>query len=397
MRRLGLFLFLLILGCGIFRSEVRELTEEERKLSNASLNFAFDIFKELSTLRPDSNLIISPFSIHLALSMTWNGSSGTTDSAMREVLFIKEMTRDELLNAYSGLMELLSGIDDEVISKIANSIWYHEDFPVKDSFVNESKEYFDAEIHPIDFYSPDAPALINEWVKEKTYGKIEEIIERIPPLVVMYLINAIYFQGTWKYEFDEEKTQPDTFYLDEENYILCDMMEGDGVFRWLFKDEFSSVELPYGNGYFRMVIFLPEDINSFISQLTPENWNEYLSESFEDSGRVRMPKFEIQYKDSLRNVLEQMGMGIAFSLYYANFSRMSDETLYISRVLHKTYVKVDEKGTEAAAVTAVGMGLTEINGSDSHPFIEIKRPFVFVIYEKHTQTIWFIGRIVKPN
>jgi len=394
MRRFGLFILLFMAGCGIFKHEPRELTEEEKELSSASVNFAFNIAQQLSSLRPDSNLIISPLSIHLALGMTWNGSAGATDSAMREVLGFGAMERNEILNAYQGLMDILSGIDDNVASEIANSIWYREGFPVKDSFLNESEEYFNAEVHALDFSSPDAPDIINNWVKEKTHGKIEKIIDGIPGDVVMYLINAIYFRGTWKYEFDEEKTEPDTFYLEDGTRIMCDMMEGGGVFRWLFKDKFSAVELPYGDGWFRMVIFLPQDIDSFIARLTPEHWNEWLSEFEEDSGVVRMPKFELEYEDSLAEVLIQMGMGIAFSPY-ADFSRMSDASLCIDQVLHKTYVKVDEEGTEAAAVTVVGM--IEGSSSGGHPFLEINRPFVFVIYESHTGTIWFVGRIMKPE
>ena len=138
MRRFGLFILLFMAGCGIFKHEPRELTEEEKELSSASVNFAFNIVQQLSSLRPDSNLIISPLSIHLALGMTWNGSAGATDSAMREILGFEEMERNEILNAYQGLMEILSGIDDNVASEIANSIWYREGFPVKDSFLSES-------------------------------------------------------------------------------------------------------------------------------------------------------------------------------------------------------------------------------------------------------------------
>ncbi|MCJ7811730.1 serpin family protein [bacterium] len=379
---------------------IRELTPFEKQLTESDNAFGLKLFQEIVQGEADTNIFVSPFSVAMALGMTYNGAAGTTEEAMRNTLGFGNLAGQEINESYQSLLTLLAGLDPKVIFEIANSIWYRNTFQAENTFIDLNKTYFDAEVQSLDFSSPLAPGIINSWVNQKTHGKIEEIIDQIDPFVVMYLINAIYFNGAWQYEFDEEKTQDDFFYRSNSSQVACRMMKQQNDFDYFETVDFQAVDLPYGGGQFSMTIFLPRadrSLDSLIAGLNWATWIEWTGRFLKTRGTLYLPKFTIEYKMLLNGCLSHLGMGIAFDPLQADFTKINrNGDLYISRVLHKSYVQVDEEGTEAAAVTAVEISLTSI-GEPAGFIMRIDRPFLFVIREHHSQTVLFMGKVVNPG
>ncbi|HEQ99321.1 MAG TPA: serpin family protein [candidate division Zixibacteria bacterium] len=261
-----------------------------------------------------------------------------------------------------------------------------------------NRKYFDSRVEGINLDAEESIDIINNWVSEKTNGKITEIISYpVHPNIMLYLINAIYFKGTWTYEFDPERTSPMPFHITAEKDTTVDMMYQKNEFTILENEDFRAVELPYGDENFAMTAILPAEDktpNDIIKTLTSEKWGDW-SDSFDtEEVRLYLPKFKMRYSKTMNDPLASMGMGVAFDMDAADFSGMEPEgELFISRVLHKTFVQVDEEGTEAAAVTAVEMMTKAMPQSKE---IRFDRPFVFVIHEKTTGAIIFMGKIMQP-
>ncbi len=380
-----------------------QLAEAEQHLVNSQNIFGLKLFREIVAEEADgANIFVSPLSVSMALGMTANGARGMTLEAMMNTLEFSGLTMGEMNSSYSSIIDLLTGLDPETVFSIANSIWYREGRIFKQEFFDTCATYFDAVVRALDFSDDAAVDTMNAWVEEKTNRKIDEVLEPpIPSDVVMYLINAIYFLGTWAYEFDPALTSEALFYLSDGSSVTCDMMQQPGdeeetEYRYYSNDEFQAIDLPYGDGWFSMIVLLPGvgvDIDSLIYEFTPENWDTWMASFEEKDGRIYLPKFEIGYYLLMNDVLGSLGMGIAFDPENADFTGMRDEgQLWISRVIHKTYVKVDEEGTEAAAVTVV-----EMTDSVSDSFtMRVDRPFIFAIREKHSGTVLFLGKIMNP-
>ncbi len=379
---------------------VRDLTTAEIKLTESDNKFGLKLFKEIVNSEENKNIFISPLSISMALGMTYNGADSTTLEAMHETLEYGDLTTQEVNESYQSLIKLLTELDPKVIFDIANSIWYREGFSVENDFIGLNTTYFDAVVRALDFNADSAADIINEWVSEKTNGKIEEIVDKpIDPLTVMFLINAIYFKGTWTYEFDEENTTDDIFYLPDGSETQCKMMSHKNDHNYFENEQFQAIDLPYGDAGFSMTIFLPKpgiDIDSLIAQFSNDSWNSWISSFSSQEVNLYLPKFKMEYEKSLNDVLCTLGMSIAFDPYQADFTKInSDGNLYISNVKHKTFVKVNEEETEAAAVTSVEITLTSVG--ETGITMCINHPFIFVIRENHSGTILFIGKIVEPE
>jgi len=372
----------------------RSLSKSEADLISSDNKFGFKLFKEIANYEGDKNLFISPLSVGLALGMTYNGARGETQEAMQAALELHDMNLQEVNEAYKSLIELFINLDPKVQFQIANSIWYIEGFRVEQEFIDLNKNYFNAEVTSMDFSAPGAVDIINGWVKEKTMGKIEEIIERIDPVTVMFLINALYFKGTWTYEFNPESTKDEVFNLPDGTQKPCRMMAQEGNFDYYENENFQVIDLPYGVGDYSMTIFLPQSgvaVDDVIASLNQENWNYWNSQFTEQNVQLSLPKFKLEYELELKEVLTALGMGIAFH-GGADFTGINpDAALYISRVLHKTYVDVNEEGTEAAAVTVVEM--RDFSGAN---YMRVDRPFAFIITEKNSGTVLFMGKIIEP-
>ncbi|MDQ7816628.1 MAG: serpin family protein [Melioribacteraceae bacterium] len=377
---------------------IRELTRIEKQLVSSADNFSLKIFKKIAEAEQEKNVFISPLSISMALGMTLNGAEGETYDAMRRTLSLADITQQETNESYQSLIELLTKIDREVIMQIANSIWYRNTIQVKQNFIETNQKYFNATINPMNFGDPATINIINNWVKESTNGKIDKIVEKIDAQTIMFLINAIYFKGTWKYQFDKNKTRDDLFTKQSGEKVPCKMMNLENDFYLSSNDTFTVIDLPYGKGNFSMTILLPDkdkSLNDVLNSLTDATWSGLISNLVKMKKELYMPRFKLEYKLNLNNTLKALGMSVAFDPYGANFKKLYDgsENAYISNVEHKTFVDVNEEGTEAAAVTSVEIGLTSIMDT----VIRLDRPFIFVIREKNSNCILFIGKLEDPS
>lgn len=281
--------------------------------------------------------------------------------------------------------------------EIANSIWYRNDFTPKTDFVTTNESYYNAEVNQYDPAKPeDAKKMMNNWVEDKTNGKIDQIIDNVNPDHVMFLINAVYFKGIWKTQFKKSDTESLPFTLDNGTETNVETMTGKVNLTYYNDEKYSVIKLPYGSGKFNMFIFLPEE-GFTTKDIAPEVKNtnfKSLKESIPTEREIWLPKFEFEYKNELNDELISLGMTDAFDSGAADFGNISDIDLYISKVNHKTYIKTDEEGSEAAAVTSVEVGFTSVGPDNT---IKINRSFLFAIVEDDTNSILFIGKVYNPS
>jgi serpin B len=319
---------------------------------------------------------------------------------MQKTLELSGLTIEEVNKSYNSLLELLGQLDPKVRFQIANSIWYRKGMSFEKEFIDLNKTYFDALVSELDFADPEAAETMNGWVEENTNGKITQIVDPpIDPLMVMFLINAIYFKGTWTQEFDRGLTRDADFFPPGGSRKPCKLMTREDEFRYLENSDFQAIDLPYGDGDFSMIVFLPrlnKNIDSLVGEFNQENWNVWISSFTERKGTLELPRFTLRYELKLNDVLKALGMAVAFQPYAADFSDMykGPQNLYISQVKHKTFVEVNEEGTEAAAVTSVGVAMTSVDPTVF--WMRVDRPFVFAIRENKSQTLLFLGKIVEP-
>lgn len=377
----------------------RPLTSQEQAIVTADNSFGLKLLTVVNKDETGKNVFISPVSISMALGMTLNGAVGATRDSMEQTLECAGLSQTDINTSYESLTALLTGLDPRVQFQIANSIWYRPALIVEEEFKSVNARYFRAEVNQIDFADPSASGTINSWVDRSTNGRIKEIVPNpIPAEIVMYLINAIYFKGTWTYRFDASLTRDDTFELPGGSTTACRMMYQKGVFQYSENDQLQAIDLPYGDAGFSMTIVLPKsgiDIDRFLDDVSGQRWSEWTSALTKTEGELYLPKFTLEYEKKLNDVLKAMGMAIAFSREDADFTGIDKRGgLFISEVMHKTFVQVDEEGTEAAAATSVGVGLTSIGGGF---VMRVDRPFVFAIREHHSGTILFIGKITNPG
>ena len=399
--RIGIIAMMLLCLFGCFdidftRNLIRDALEpiedpDVSSVASANTRFGFKLLRDLRERDTGGNIFISPLSISIALTMTYNGAVGETERAMAEVLEIDALDLSMINNSNRALRDSLENPDPKVEISIANSIWSRQGVDFNNDFLERNRMFFGAEIASLDFSSPQATATINEWVNENTNGKIEKIVERINPQTLLFLINATYFKGSWQDEFDESMTRPGTFHLPNGSEKRVQMMRREGVYPYFRGETFEATSLPYGDGRVGMYIFLPNrnsNLNKFLRNLTSENWEGWISQLQDRRQTMMLPRFKLEYEVRLNDTLEALGMGIAFG-GGADFSGMGPN-LFISEVRHKTFVEVNEEGTEAAAVTAVV-------GVKSVPSIfRVDRPFFFAIYDAETETILFMGTVTEP-
>ena len=390
---------LCLLGCGdihVPRNIIRDALEgtddpDVSSVASANTRFGFKLLQDLRERDPGGNIFISPLSISIALTMTYNGAVGETERAMAEVLEIDGLDLSTINNSNRALRTSLENPDPKVEISIANSIWSRQGVDFNPDFLERNRIFFGAEIASLDFSSPQATEIINEWVDTNTNGKIEKIVDRIDPQTLLFLINAIYFKGNWQDQFDKSMTRPGTFHLPNGNQKQVQMMRREGEYPYFRGENFEATSLPYGDGRLGMYIFLPSrnsNLKKFLIDLNADNWEGWISQLQDRRHEIMLPRFKLEYKVRLNDTLEALGMGIAFS-GGADFSGMGP-SLFISEVRHKTFVEVNEEGTEAAAVTAV-VGVKSLP-----PAFRVDRPFFFAIYDAETKTILFMGTVTEP-
>ncbi|MHA1280098.1 MAG: serpin family protein [Candidatus Helarchaeota archaeon] len=377
------------------------LNKKAAEIIKADQAFGFELFREVYNLTDEDNIMISPLSVSYALGMTYNGAAGTTLEAFNDVLHFDGLTSQEVNESYKDLMNQLVHLDEQVEFSIANSIWYRLGFEVLAEFIQTNKDYFDAEVKDVDFNDPQTVEIINQWIEDKTNGKIRDMLDYIPAEAVMYLINAIYFNATWKYEFEKEETYEGDFTLADGNNHKVDYMRVTGNFAYTSNEDFTAVELPYGDSTFSMVVMLPsgeQEVSDLVAKLDDAHWDSWFDHSTLMGVRVDLPKFKYDFKELLNDPLINLGLGVAFSEYDADFTRINPgRNLFISRVIHQTFIEVQEEGTEAAAATIVEISETSIGGGGSPIYFRADKPFLYLIKENSTGAIIFIGKVGKPE
>jgi serine protease inhibitor len=376
-----------------------EVSEKSAKLIDANNQFGFDLFQKVYASEEEAeNIMVSPLSVALALAMTYNGAETTTKEAMEKALRLNGLTTEEINLSYQTLVKGLKSVDPKVLLEIANAIYYRQGFDVETSFVSANRTYYHAEVSALDFGSPTALDVINGWVYDKTHGLIPTIIQEITPSHVMFLLNAIYFKGTWTKEFNPKSTVKQPFEVLPGKTVEADYMHRTDTLDYARNELFSAIRLPYGKENYNMYVFLPEPdkkLEDMLTQLNKQNWDNWMK-LFKTTQTVdiMLPKFKFPYEIKLNDVLSDMGMGIAFGSN-ADFTGINrGGGLNIDYVKHKSFIEVNEEGTEAAAVTIVAIERT--SAGPSKTYFHVNRPFMFAITEKTTGAIMFIGTVKQP-
>ena len=363
----------------------------EASLVDGNTMFALDIFKQINKEDKEKSIFISPFSISTALTMAYEGAGSTTKESMGKALGYSGIDTDKLNESYKNLIRYQKQADNKVQINISNSLWVRDGFNVKEEYLAVNKDVFDAKISSLDFSKQDAADRINQWISDSTKGKIEKMIE--PPIsseAMMYLINAIYFKADWTERFDKKTTFSTKFHKEKGDAAEIMMMNRKGKIEYGEGNEFKAVRIPYGSGKTSMYCILPSQgtsVNNFIEKMNLNKWKS-IKESVKETENViiQIPRFKLEYGlKELKDSLTALGMGEAFS-GKADFSGIGD--VFISKVLHKAVIEVNEDGSEASSATVVEMrkGIKEPTS-----FIA-NRPFVFVIADDETNTILFMGK-----
>jgi serpin B len=406
MKRIALIFLAGVASCGLFTGPDRDgppaqltglpraLTADEARVSTVANHFALTLFKRLSAVEPAKNVFVSPLSVSFALGMTMNGATGATFTEMRSTLGFGADDLTAINAGYRGLLSLESGLDPSTTFQIANSVWHRTTLPVSPFFIDAMHQTFDADVKPAPFDATTLAA-VNSWVSQKTSGKIPTILEQISPDDVMFLVNAIYFKGSWRDQFDVTKTVSAAFNAvgGAQQVKTMNRVDGEGKLRYYRSATATVGELAYGNGAFVMTVVVPTgDVDAFAATLDTASWRALLAPMVEADYAVRLPKFKLEYEQELKDDLQALGMQTPFVPNGADFTAMSSagKQLFIAFVKHKTFVDVNEAGTEAAAVTAVGIQQTSLP-----PCLCVDRPFLFAIRERFSGTILFMGKIVR--
>jgi serpin B len=383
------------------------LSGAELRISREGNIFGMELLS--ATLNRDiesENVIVSPLSLNFALAMLWNGANGETRDAIQKTMGMSDYPVSEVNACFKKLKEALPATDPTTILALANSIWAHKDFSVKESFYEVNRKWYDAQVGVLDFSDSSAPAVINQWCADNTNGLITDMIDKIPDDAVMYLLNALYFKGSWSagYAFPVEATAEAEFRKDGGETLTVKMMHQTSQQLYYSDEVLAWTTLPYGNGAFRMMFVLPNEDVSFAEVFDKLRDPDYLltTESLAAEREISLfvPKFKLEYETSLNGTLTDMGMGIAFDRYKADLLNLGypppGENLYVSNVKQKTFIDVNEEGSEAAAVTSIEISLTTAGPSQPTVFYA-NRPFLFLIQEVSSGVILFAGKIGSPE
>jgi len=381
-------------------TQAQPAAEETGAMSDRNLKFAFDLFGKLQAEKPGENLFVSPISVSMALGMTANGAAGSTRDAMFEALHWQGLTIADVDKGLQALKVDLQSADPALKLTIADSLWSDDEVEFKPGFLEANRTFFDAEVASLDFADPASAKRINDWVNDKTNGLIPEITtpQDLAGLWMM-LLDAVYFKGKWTDPFEKDKTEDATFTLLEGEKTVP-MMAQVGEYRYLEDHKLQAIALPYGNQRVEMIVVLPAPDNNladFCQGLNADDFNDLLRNMAKREGTIKLPRFTAKMDRKLNDVLGALGMAEAFDKDKADFSDMSESKVWIDIVRQKSFVKVDEEGTEAAAVTQVGM-VGAAAPAPGEPFeMIVNRPFFLAIRDAGTETLLFMGAIVEPE
>lgn len=372
---------------------LRPLSVSEVQVATATNDFAFNLSRQLQEGTPQNNFI-SPLSVSMALGMTLNGASTETQESILQAIDYGGLSPQEVNAGYKDLTGLLLSMDRKVTLGIANSVWYTDKYHAKETFTSLIDEYYDGKVSALNFSDNNSKNVINKWVEDKTNDRIKNLIDHIEPNEVMFLVNAIYFKGDWTYRFDKSKTHDAPFHKIDGSTTSVDMMQAEKVTMLRYwNDEIQLLDIPYGNKQFSLTLIVPhqsDKILDVLHKLNSEHLSYWLSEADSVSPEFELPKFKMTWRKDLKETLEEMGMKTE------GFPDLFEEQLdlEITRVIHQTFLDVNEEGTEAAAATAVGIGETSAGPPTK---ITVDKPFIFLLREKHSGTILFMGQLIDPD
>ena len=370
-----------------------------KELAAAYNRFGFNLFTRLQQEESQKNLFISPTSISTALAMVYNGAKGETQQAIDNTLSLQGLSLADLNQGNVALKASLETGDEKVAINIGNSLWLGKNASFLPDFIQRVGESYQAKISSLDFANKqEAATAINDWVKEQTQGKIEQIVDEVDPDTIAFLVNAIYFKGKWSEQFNPADTKEMPFTLLDGSQKQHPMMSQSGQYAYYDNEQFQAVALPYGEGRWSFYVFLPKpgvSLDKFYETLTADNWEKWMQQLSYQPGKITLPRFKMEYDITLNDSLKAMGMEVAFDRNKADFSGMTEAKAAIDKVQHKTFVEVNEEGTEAAAVTSVGIVATSL---PPPPFeMLVDRPFFAAIRDGQTGTILFMGSMVNPE
>ncbi|HRJ31170.1 MAG TPA: serpin family protein [Cyclobacteriaceae bacterium] len=375
---------------------LRTLSAAEVQVSKSTNDFAFNLFRNLPTPETD-NAFISPLSVSMALGMVLNGAEGEVRQSILNTIDFKEYTAEEVNEGFRDLTKLLLSMDRKINFGLANSVWYRNDLTVNAQFSSTIKNYYDGIVKDLDFANPASKDIINSWLESKTNNRIKDLINQIKSDEVMFLVNVIYFKGDWTHQFDKSKTKKAPFTTLSGAPAQVDMMFSKGVsMKYKSTPDFQLLDIPYGNSQFRFTILMPHEYSGILDlteTINAQTFNNTLNAADSISVELELPKFKMTWKDDLKPSLAQMGMlMVGFPLLFEG----PTPPIQVGRVIHQSFLEVNEEGSEAAAATAIGMEFTSVAPSKPTK-ITIDKPFLFMIREKHSGVILFIGQLTDPG
>lgn len=385
-------------------AELSQLRDSD--LPEANTRFSFKLFQDLLAQTPRENLFLSPLSLSIALSMLYNGASGQTQQEIAQALAYQGLSAEAINQGNLTLRKRLQNTGNGVEILIANALWGKEGLQFKSAFQSQNKAFYDAQLELLNFGTPAAVARINKWASDNTRGLIPKVVEQIDPQTILLLMNAIYFKGNWSDPFEASNTKPQTFHKADGTSLEHPMMSRYAKWRYAHNSEqgFQVASLPYGEDErTEMLVFLPDpgkSLEQWSEQLNEANWNSWLSSLRSREGRVVLPKFKLKTMLNLNDNLRRLGMSKAFLDGEAELDQLLESSglrPFVSQVKQDAYVDVNEKGTEAAAVTTVTVGATSVQ-LPQEPFeLVLDRPFAYLIYDRETQSILFMGALNQPQ
>ncbi len=372
-----------------------KLSSTELAMVNQSNEFAFNLFREAQD--EVKSQVISPISITFALGMLNNGAGGETLAQINKVLGFADTGADGINNFCCKMLNVASTLDPLTTVKIANTIYLNQGHELQPDFVQKAKLYYDADPETRDFHDGKTMDVINQWANDHTEKMIKKVLDEdsFNPDAVSYLLNAIYFKGSWAKKFDKAMTMKEAFNhagsTKEMTYV--DMMRQTSEFEYAETDDCQALRLPYGNGSFQMTVLLPKGPTNALPKVpTAEEWQQLNNKMGSTLVDVSLPRLETDTDIDLKPIMTRLGMPDAFNETKADFRYFCKEPVYIDLMKQVAKIKLDEEGTEAAAVTVIGGVLTSVGPEQKVVAFHADHPFLYVISEKQTGTVFFIGQ-----
>ena len=378
------------------RVEIDFPTMNMEQLNANLLDFSINFFRQSASSQP-TNLCVSPLSMGYCLGLALNGAEGDTEAEIRQVLGFGDASTADV-NAYMKLMiETLPAMDNQTTFVAANSVWAKA--ALLPEYVETCTDNYRAEIRPNIAFDSETVQQVNDWCNEKTNGLIPEFVDGFGDNTRLLLLNALYFKSFWTEKFKEENTRHEPFYLlNGQVQQVPTMHKSENIVAFEDKEEgIQLAKIPYGNGTFSMILVMPQEehLPTFLDKLTPEMWDEWMDYHVENEIDIYLPRFTMRYENkNMEETLMAMGMEKSFSSL-ADFSRMSDESLKLSKAMQKVYIEVDEAGTEAAAVSGITGDFADFVPVESKE-LRFDHPFAFFITEESTGAMLFAGTVYRP-